>query len=57
MKNVKMPISESAKNYHEELNKMLTESNAAEIYTFIALLNALGFRVAISPKETEDEHR
>ena len=46
-------LSDSAKQLHEKLDRILTESNASEIYTFVELLNALGFRVAISPKETE----
>ncbi|MCL1468705.1 DNA-binding protein [Argonema galeatum] len=46
-------LTDSAKQLHEKLDRMLTESNAAEIYTFIELLDALGFRVAISPKEPQ----
>lgn len=46
-------LSDSAKQLHEKLDKILTESNAAEIYTFIELMDKLGFRVAILPKETE----
>ena len=46
-------ISDSTKQLHEKLDRMLTESNAAEIYTFIELMDNLGFRVAISPKEAE----
>lgn len=46
-------LSDSAKQLHEKLDKMLTESNATEIYTFIELLDKLGFRVAIAPKDPE----
>ena len=46
-------LSDSAKKLHEKLDQMLIESNAAEIYTFVELLNALGFRVAIAPKDPE----
>lgn len=46
-------LSDSAKQLHEKLDRMLTESNAAEIYAFIELLDAIGFRVAILSKETE----
>ncbi|MBE9225027.1 transcriptional regulator [Phormidium sp. LEGE 05292] len=46
-------LSESTKQLHEKLDRILTESNASEIYTFVELLNALGFQIAISPKETE----
>jgi DNA-binding phage protein len=44
-------LSESAKQQHEKLDKILTQSGGAEIYSFIELLDALGFRVAIVPKE------
>jgi len=44
-------LSEFAKQHHEKLDKILTQSGGAEIYTLVELLNALGFRVAIVPKE------
>lgn len=44
-------LSESAKQHHEKLDKILTESGGSEIYTFIELLDTLGFQVAIAPKE------
>ncbi|MCL1469967.1 DNA-binding protein [Argonema antarcticum] len=40
-------LSDSAKQSHEKLDKMLTESRCTEIYTFIELLDNLGFQVAI----------
>ncbi|MFB2937373.1 transcriptional regulator [Aerosakkonemataceae cyanobacterium BLCC-F154] len=46
-------LSESTKQLHEKLDRILTESNATEIYTFIELINSLGFQVTISAKETE----
>lgn len=46
-------LSESTKQLHEKLDKMLTESNATEIYTFVQLLNELGFQLTITPKETQ----
>ncbi|MBE9225029.1 transcriptional regulator [Phormidium sp. LEGE 05292] len=46
-------ISESTKQLHEKLDRMLTESNATEIYTFFQLLNELGFHIIITPKETQ----
>ena len=46
-------LSDSAKQLHEKLDKMLTESNTAEIYTFVELMDKLGFRVAILPEEIE----
>lgn len=45
-------LSESAKHHHEKLDNMLTASGGAEIYTLIELLDALGFRVEIVPKES-----
>jgi len=46
-------LSSSAKQHHEKLDKMLRESGCAEIYTFIKLLDALGFQVAIRAKAYE----
>ncbi|MFB2937371.1 DNA-binding protein [Aerosakkonemataceae cyanobacterium BLCC-F154] len=46
-------LSESTKQLHEKLDRILTETNATEIYTFIELINSLGFQVTISAKETE----
>jgi DNA-binding phage protein len=46
-------ISESTKQLHEKLDRILTESNATEIYTFVQLLNELGFQLTITPKETQ----
>jgi len=46
-------LSESTKQLHEKLDRMLTESNASEIYTFVELLNELGFQLTITPKETQ----
>lgn len=44
-------LSESAQQHHEKLDKMLTESGGAEIYTLVKLLDELGFRVAICAQE------
>ncbi|XWK87204.1 MAG: transcriptional regulator [Phormidium sp.] len=46
-------LSESTKQLHEKLDRMLTENKATEIYTFIELMNALCFQVTISAKKTE----
>jgi DNA-binding phage protein len=46
-------LSKQAKVHHEKLDKMLSESGAAEIYTSIALLDALGFRLIVTLKEDE----
>jgi DNA-binding phage protein len=47
------PLSESAKEHHEKLDKMLTESAASEIYCLVALLEALGFKLEITVADTE----
>lgn len=41
-------LSDSAKQYHERLDKMLTASSGSEIYCFVELLEALGFKLEIS---------
>ncbi|MFB2897086.1 transcriptional regulator [Aerosakkonemataceae cyanobacterium BLCC-F50] len=46
-------LSPSTKQLHEKLDRILTESNASEIYIFIELLNELGFQITITPKETQ----
>lgn len=46
-------LSESTKQLHEKLDRILTKSNATEIYTFVELLNELGFQITITPKETQ----
>lgn len=46
-------LSKQAKVEHEKLDKMLSESGAAEIYTLIALLDTLGFRLRVTLKEDE----
>jgi DNA-binding phage protein len=46
-------LSKQAKVHHEELDKMLSESFPSEIYSLIALLDALGFRLQVTLKEDE----
>ena len=46
-------LSESTKQLYEKLDRILTESNTTEIYTFVELLNELGFQLTITPKETQ----
>ncbi|MCC3510610.1 MAG: transcriptional regulator [Microcoleus sp. PH2017_17_BER_D_A] len=41
-------LSESAKEVHEKLDKMLTESGGSEIYSLVELLEALGFKLEIT---------
>ncbi len=43
-------LSENCKLLHQGLDKMLTESGCAEIYAFVELLDALGFKFAIEEK-------
>jgi len=46
-------LSESAKEYHEKLDQMLTESAGSEIYTLVELLEALGFKLEITVADIE----
>ena len=43
-------LSEEAKLCYEKLDKILSETGGTEIYTLVELLDALGFRIAITPK-------
>lgn len=43
-------ISEELKLRHEKLDKMLSETKGAEIYSLVELLDALGYRIAIASK-------
>lgn len=44
-------LSEEAKRSYEKLDKILLETKAAELYSLIEFLDALGFRLAIAPKD------
>ncbi|MEG5039481.1 MULTISPECIES: transcriptional regulator [unclassified Microcoleus] len=46
-------LSESAKQHHEKLDKLLTESAGSEIYSLVELLEALGFKLEITVADTE----
>jgi DNA-binding phage protein len=46
-------LSESAQLQWEKLDKMLTASAGSEIYCFVELLEALGFKLAITVENTE----
>jgi Predicted transcriptional regulator len=46
-------LSDSAKKYHERLDKMLTASSGSEIYCFVELLEALGFKLGITVEDGE----
>ncbi|WP_341739794.1 transcriptional regulator [Microcoleus sp. CAWBG640] len=44
-------LSESAKLQWEKLDKMLTASSGSEIYCFVELLEALGFKLGITVED------
>jgi DNA-binding phage protein len=44
-------LSEEAKQDYEKLDKILLETGGADIYSLIKFLDALGFRIAIAPKD------
>jgi DNA-binding phage protein len=46
-------LSDSAKQHHEKLDKMLTASAGSEIYCFVELLEALGFKLGITVEDIE----
>lgn len=46
-------LSESAKLQWEKLDKMLTASSGSEIYCFVELLEALGFKLGITVEDGE----
>ena len=46
-------LSDSAKEVHEKLDRMLTESAGSEIYSFVELLEALGFKLEITIADIE----
>ena len=46
-------LSDSANKHHERLDKMLTASSGSEIYCFVELLEALGFKLGISVEDGE----
>jgi probable addiction module antidote protein len=43
-------LSEEAKLNWENLDKILSESGGSEVYSLVALLEALGFRLAVTLK-------
>ena len=46
-------LSEEAKRSYEKLDKILLETGGAEIYGLVELLDVLGFRIAIAPRESD----
>jgi DNA-binding phage protein len=45
-------LSEEAQRSYDKLDKILLETGGIEIYGLVELLDALGFRIAIAPKES-----
>ncbi|XWK88588.1 MAG: transcriptional regulator [Phormidium sp.] len=46
-------LSEEAKLHYQNLSQMLLSNENSEIYTLVALLNEMGFRLEVKPKESE----
>jgi DNA-binding phage protein len=46
-------LSGKIENLHEELDRVLAETKGVEIYGLVDLLDALGFRLAVLPKERD----
>ncbi len=44
-------LSKTAKQHYEKLDKILAETGGAEIYALIEFLDALGYRIALTPKD------
>ena len=44
-------LSEEVKQRYEKLDRMLLVTGGAEIYSLVELLDSLGFRIAIAPKD------
>jgi DNA-binding phage protein len=44
-------LSQEAKQHYEQLDQMLSETGGTEIYTLISFLDALGYRIALVPKD------
>ncbi len=44
-------LSEKTRQHYEKLDKMLSETGGAEIYSLIEFLDGLGFRMAIALKD------
>jgi DNA-binding phage protein len=44
-------LSTTTKDLHSSLDRVLAESNGVEIYGLIDLLDGLGFRLAVVPKD------
>lgn len=44
-------LSEDAKNCYQRLDKILSETKSTEIYTFVELLDILGYRITLVAKD------
>ena len=47
-------LSDSAKEVHKKLDRMLTESGGSEIYSLVELLEALGFKLEITIADIDE---
>ncbi|MCL1467985.1 DNA-binding protein [Argonema galeatum] len=47
-------LSDKAKLYHQQLDKILLENGGKEIYTLVSLLDELGFRIEVKIKDNID---
>lgn len=45
-------LSYEAKQKYKQLEKILAKTGGAEVYSFISLLDTLGFRLVVTPKDT-----
>jgi DNA-binding phage protein len=46
-------LSGKIENLHEQLDRVLSETKGVEIYGLVDLLDALGFRLAVLPKDRD----
>lgn len=44
-------LSSKAKQQYEQLEKMLVKTGGAEVYSFVNLLDTLGFSLVVTPKD------
>lgn len=50
-------LSEEAKLHYQNLSQMLLNHENSEIYTLVTLLNEMGFRLEVKPKESESSSK
>jgi DNA-binding phage protein len=44
-------LSSEAKQQYEQLEKILIKTGGAEVYSFVSLLDTLGFSLVVTPKD------